>query len=483
MSYHAGSPETLGSGPKGDSDFLGRRSCEMAIERGKRILSALEKRQNQSREDKPSPAPFSGQTRSLDHSDLFAQIGCERSFRSGEDPMPTFYEFFAGGGMARAGLGERWKCLFANDFDLKKSATYTSNWGAGELLTRDIAGVMVADLPGIAGLVWASFPCQDLSLAGMGAGLKGDRSGTFWPFWRLMAQLRAEKRAPEAIVLENVCGTLTSHGGKDFAAIADALSEGGYRFGAVVIDAVHFVPQSRPRLFIIAVDENATIPAGLVAEEGSLLWHPRALKVAHMRLSGRAKEQWLWWTMPAPPRRNTRFAALIEENPASVPWHTEAETARLLAMMSAVNREKVAAAKKIGQRLVGGVYKRTRFDDADEKVQRAEIRFDDIAGCLRTSTGGSSRQSIVIVHGDQVRSRLLSSREAARLMGLPEDYKLPKSYNEAYHLAGDGVVVPVVRYLAENLLAPIMVSNRAKIAAIQTARHSLRETDRAERAN
>lgn len=394
----------------------------------------------------------------------------------------AFYEFFAGGGLARAGLGRRWKCLFANDFDLKKSATYTENWGEGELLTKDVAAVTVDELPGVAGLVWASFPCQDLSLAGMGAGLKGDRSGTFWPFWCLMIKLRAEKRPPQAIVLENVCGALTSHEGRDFAAIADALSGGGYRFGAVVIDAVHFVPQSRPRLFIIAVDDGATIPAELISDESSLLWHPRALKAAYMRLSASAKARWVWWKMAAPRRRNTRFAALIEENPTSVPWHTEAETAKLLAMMSAVNLKKVAEAKKSGQRLVGGVYKRTRFD-ADEKVQRAEIRFDDIAGCLRTSTGGSSRQSVVIVQGDQVRSRLLSSREAARLMGLPDDYKLPKSYNEAYHLAGDGVVVPVVRYLAENLLEPIMVSNHAKIAAIYAARHPVREAGRAERAN
>lgn len=404
-----------------------------------------------------------------------------RSKRSTADL--TFYEFFAGGGLARAGLGDRWKCLFANDFDLKKSATYIDNWGDGELLTKDVASVTVDDLPGVAGLIWASFPCQDLSLAGMGAGLKGDRSGTFWPFWRLMMQLRTEKRPAQVIVLENVCGTLTSHGGKDFTAIAEALSEGGYRFGAVVVDAVHFVPQSRPRLFIVAVDGGAAIPAGLIAAEGSLLWHPRALIAAYMRLSDRDKAQWVWWKMTAPPRRNTRFAALIEENPTSVPWHTEAETAKLLAMMSAVNLEKVAEAKKSGQRLVGGVYKRTRFDDADEKVQRAEIRFDDIAGCLRTSTGGSSRQSIVIVQGDQVRSRLLSSREAARLMGLPDDYKLPKSYNEAYHLAGDGVVVPVVRYLAENLLEPIMVSNHAKIVAISAARHPVRETTGPERAN
>jgi len=398
-------------------------------------------------------------------------------------PGLTFYEFFSGGGMARAGLGPRWKCLFANDFDFKKSAAYKENWGAKVLVTKDVAKVEASELPGQAGLVWASFPCQDLSLAGMGAGLRGNRSGTFWPFFGLMKKLKAEGRAPRMIVLENVCGTLTSHDGKDFTAIADALAEQNYRFGAIVVDAAEFVPQSRPRLFIIAVADGVTIPPNLLGVDASLLWHPKALQVAQLRLRGAAKEKWLWWKLPAPPRRNTRFTDLIEENPTSVSWHTAAETAKLLNMMSDLNLEKVKAAKKSGQLLVGGVYKRTRFDDDDEKVQRAEIRFDDIAGCLRTSSGGSSRQSIVVIKGDSVRSRLLSSREAARLMGLPDDYKLPKSYNEAYHLIGDGVVVPVVRYLAEHLLEPILLSNNAKRASLETADHPVRKAGRSKRAN
>jgi len=114
-------------------------------------------------------------------------------------PEFTFYEFFAGGGMARAGLGLKWKCLFANDFDFKKSVTYNDNWGTinSVLLTKDVGKVEVKDLPGTPSLVWASFPCQDLSLAGMGAGLKGDRSGAFWPFWQLIKKLSTKKRGPQ----------------------------------------------------------------------------------------------------------------------------------------------------------------------------------------------------------------------------------------------------------------------------------------------
>jgi DNA (cytosine-5)-methyltransferase 1 len=67
---------------------------------------------------------------------------------------------------------------------------------------------------------------------------------------------------------------------------------------------------------------------------------------------------------------------------------------------------------------------------------------------------------VLIVCGGTVRSRLLSPREAARLMGLADDYRLPRRYSDAYHLAGDGVCAPVVRHIAANLLEPILQATR-----------------------
>ncbi len=380
--------------------------------------------------------------------------------------MYSFYEFFAGGGMARAGLGPEWRCLFSNDFDHKKAKTYTANWGTHpEITVGDVRKLRLSQMPGTPDLVWGSFPCQDLSLAGGGAGLKGDRSGTFWPFWTHMKGLIAEDRAPKIIVLENVCGTLTSHDGQDFVAISNALSNADYRFGAMVIDASLFVPQSRPRLFVIGVRGDIDMPEGVSAEAHNGLWHTRGLQAAFERLPPKAKENWVWWLLPKPPLRNTTFADLIEEEPSDVPWHTREETQQLLNMMSDINIEKVRQAKRAGIRKVGGVYKRTRLSENGRKVQRAEIRFDDVSGCLRTPAGGSSRQVIVVVNGNSVRSRLISSRETARLMGLPEEYKLPTNYNEAYHLTGDGVVVPVVRHLARHIFEPILRPREATRAA------------------
>lgn len=377
----------------------------------------------------------------------------------------TFYEFFAGGGMARAGLGEGWRCLFANDFDPKKAETYRANWGGKELHVGDVGKVTTAQLPGEADLVWASFPCQDLSLAGNGAGLKGARSGSFWPFWRLVQGLRREGRAPKTIVLENVCGLLTSHGGRDLEALCLALSEEGYWLGAMVIDAALFLPQSRPRLFILAVRDDLPIPGRTFAGAPHRRWHPSRLREAYERLPKAAKDHWLWFAPPEPLRRNARFAVLIDDKPDGVRWHSRDETDRLLGMMSPINRAKVDEALAGVGRRIGSIYKRTRVEGG-AKAQRAEVRFDDLAGCLRTPGGGSSRQTIIVVEGGDVRTRLLSTREAARLMGLPEDYKLPERYNDAYHLAGDGVAVPVVRHIAETLVGPVLDSPTNRFDAI-----------------
>lgn len=364
--------------------------------------------------------------------------------------VPKYFEFFAGGGMVRAGLGQSWQCAFANDFDPKKVAAYRQNWGSREVVCGDVNDIGISDLPRTPHLVWASFPCQDLSLAGGGAGLKGDRSGTFWPFWQLVQQMGEQGPLPDFVVLENVCGALTSHEGRDFSAIVTAFRELGLRVGAMVIDAELFVPQSRPRLFFIGVPEGR-VPQHLIADAPHEVWHPASLKRAYMKLSPPEKAAWLWWQLPVPKKRTATFADLLEKNPSDVAWHTKEETDRLIGMMSAANKKKLEQAKLAKKPMVGAIYKRTRTDSDGRKRVRAEIRFDDVAGCLRTPSGGSSRQTLMIVNGRSVKSRLISARETARLMGLPESYVLPTRYNDAYHLTGDGVVVPVITHLSENI--------------------------------
>lgn len=379
------------------------------------------------------------------------------------DERFAFWEFFAGGGMARAGLGsERWRCRFANDLDRKKARTYALNWGDTVLKVGDVAKLSPDDLTHRADLVWASFPCQDLSLAGGGAGLQGERSGTFWPFWELMRAVAADGGAPALIALENVCGAVSSHGGRDFAALCEAFVGLGYRIGALVIDAALFVPQSRPRLFLVGARSDVPIPETLRDDDPSPLWHTRALRAAWASLPHRAREGWVWWRLPLPPERHTTLADLLEDDPTDAPWRDAAATEALLAIMAPLHRARIERAKAEQSRSVGCVYKRTRRG-AHGSTVRAEVRFDHLAGCLRTPAGGSSRQSIVVTNGGELKSRLLSARETARLMGLPDDYALPSNYNEAYHLTGDGVVVPVVGHLSNFLFLPLLGNHRRSL--------------------
>jgi DNA (cytosine-5)-methyltransferase 1 len=367
--------------------------------------------------------------------------------------MRTFYEFFAGGGMARLGLGPDWTCLFANDVCPKKAAAYRANFGEGELRTGDIRTLAASDLPGEAGLVWGSFPCQDLSLAGAGAGLNGARSGTFHALWDLIGGLAGAGRAPPLVVLENVCGALTSRGGRDFAAIAAAFDGAGYRLGPLVIDAAWFAPQSRPRLFLVGARKDLAIYPALVAAEPDPRVHPASLVRAVKAAAG---HEVCWWKLPAPPVRNLSLSEIIDD----AEWAPPDDTRRLLAQMNEANRAKVAAARADslngGGRRVGAVFRRTRTDAERGRAPRAEVRFDGLAGCLRTPAGGSSRQMVLAAEAGEVLSRLLTPRETARLMGLPEDYILPARRTEAYHLTGDGVSVDAVRWLAAHLLEPIL---------------------------
>jgi DNA (cytosine-5)-methyltransferase 1 len=357
----------------------------------------------------------------------------------------TFYEFFAGGGMARLGLGDAWRCLFANDFDPVKVATYRANFGDEDIHEGDVWKLSADDLPATADLAWASSPCQDFSLAGGRAGLSGGRSSAFFGFWRLIEALNAEGRAPRAIVIENVVGLLTSHGGKDFEALCRALQKEGYVFGALEIDASHFTPQSRPRVFVVASRDVRT------ELTGDSIFHTPAVRSAFKRLPDDLKSSWRWWRVPAPPKRNSDLGSILEDDAS---WRPDEDTRRLVSLMTPTHRARLMDGS------VGAVFRRTRADG-----QRAEVRTDGLAGCLRTPRGGSSRQTIALVRDGKVRSRLLTPREGARLMGLPDSYRLPDRATAALHVVGDGVVVPVVRWLAEQLLEPLLGEAAPAIAA------------------
>ena len=156
--------------------------------------------------------------------------------------------------MARLGLGEGWRCAFANDFDPVKAGDLPRQLRRrGDALPRGRRLGPDRRRPARpADLAWASSPCQDFSLAGARAGLAGGRSSAFFGFWRLMRGARpprAARRAPWSI--ENVVGLLTSHGGARLRRpCARRWPSRATASARLEIDAAGFLPQSRPRVFV-----------------------------------------------------------------------------------------------------------------------------------------------------------------------------------------------------------------------------------------
>ncbi|MCY1501811.1 DNA (cytosine-5-)-methyltransferase [compost metagenome] len=313
----------------------------------------------------------------------------------------------------------------------------------------------------MADLAWASFPCQDLSQAGSKAGIgEADdisvtRSGAVWPFLRIIRGLAEEGRHPVLLALENVIGLLSANSGNDFRSLCSALNEIGYRFGAIVADASYFVPQSRPRVFIVAVRREVPIPVALQAELPQSPWHPKTLLRARAGLSSEDVTAWIWWSPGAPPSKKDFELEDIVDLSDDADWNTDEATQRLIGMMSESQLSRLAAAKAEARPMIGSLYLRMRPNGDDHNVQRAEIAFGTTLGCLRTPKGGASRPRIIVVEGERVRTRLLTVAEAARLMGLEENFVLPETYQDCFRLIGDGVVPAVVRFLADRLLEPL----------------------------
>lgn len=348
-----------------------------------------------------------------------------------------FLEFFAGSGLVAQGLSGYFQPAWANDICAKKAAVYTANHGGDHFHLGSVSDVSGTDLPG-ASLAWASFPCQDLSLAGLTGGIHASRSGLVWEWLRIMDEIPAR---PPVLVAENVAGLVSAAGGEHYRVLHRALIERGYVVGAMLIDAARWVPQSRPRIFVVAVDAGLDIPPEQLSPSPNWL-HTEAICKAAEGL-----DNWVWWSMPEPSPREQKLSDIIEWDAPFAPQESDARNLKLISP----RHRKILEGLPNTKPFAAPGYKRTR-----NGKQVLELRFDDLSGCLRTPEGGSSRQVIVIKKDGELHSRLLTVHEAARLMGTPETYKIPGSYNDGYRALGDAVAVPVAGWLAQHLLLPLV---------------------------
>lgn len=354
----------------------------------------------------------------------------------------TAAEFFAGIGLVRAGLEQAGiGVVWANDVAPKKQAVYASNFDAADYHLGDIRGVRGASLPRV-DIATASFPCVDLSLAGHRRGLDGEHSGLFFEFSRVLREMK--ERSPAVVMIENVTSFVSSRQGRDLRASIEDLNSLGYVCEVLTLDARWFVPQSRPRLFLIGSRERL---AGVMSGgQGPL--RPEAV-VSFIRANRDLRLQEL--PVPIPPQNGDRLRDVVERlDPEDERWWCTDRLDRFLESLSPSHRPRLESLRHDGTTLWRTAYRRTR-----KGVALWEIRSDDIAGCLRTARGGSSRQAVVEISPGGVRVRWMTPREYARLQGAPDEFDYSAVTDaQALFGFGDAVCVPLVAWLAQHVLVP-----------------------------
>ena len=241
----------------------------------------------------------------------------ERTYRLSIQPSVQsspleFAEFFAGIGLVRLALERQgWRAVFANDIDPKKAQMYRDNWPKDDnLFVGDIHALKPEQVPRCT-LFTASFPCNDLSIAGRWEGLQGKQSSSFWGLVQIIRNMG--QRRPPLVMLENVVGFLMSRGGRDLEQALLALNELGYTVDALILNAVHWVPQSRPRLFVLAKRDEGqeTRSCALVTDA-----RPEAL---FGFINDHPNIRWDIREVPPLPRPRTRLTDIVEDLPDDDP--------------------------------------------------------------------------------------------------------------------------------------------------------------------
>lgn len=366
-----------------------------------------------------------------------------------------FAEFFAGIGLVRLGLEKAgWTCVFANDLNRRKAEIYEKNFGSSDLMVGDISEVQALHLPAF-DVATASFPCQDLSLAGKREGLLGKRSGTFHEFVRILREAQQQHRLPQVVILENVAGLLTSHQGQDMSSILKTLNSLDYLVDILVINSSRFLPQSRVRVFIIGIQGSRIVTPNPHDTETALKHELRGSAVARV-FQENLGLKWGFLSLPDIPNRSTLSLDNIIE-----PTSTYFDKARLEKELSYVrdaSRLRLDNAIKVVNQ-TGQTEYLTGFRRMRKNLVSLELRNDGIAGCLRAVTGGSSKQILIKVEPySSVEMRYMTAREYGRLQGAPDDFWIPDNQVTGLHAFGDAVSVPVLEWLG-NAISHALTEN------------------------
>ena len=340
-------------------------------------------------------------------------------------------DLFAGIGGIRTGFAAHGgNCVFTSEWNEFSKKTYLENFPETHEFIGDIVPLEASDVPDHDVLL-AGFPCQPFSIAGVSKknslgrphGFKDQTQGTL--FFEV-ARIISEKR-PAAFLLENVKNLISHDKGNTFRVILKTLqSELNYEVHYKVIDGGHFTPQHRERIIIVGFAE----PTDFSWDDLSLPeQHPRLGSIMH-KTDG---------TEPFLEHDGDRFF----DHAGSTVHAKYTLTPKLWAYLQTYAAKHKAAGNGFGFGLV-----------TPESVTRTLS--------ARYYKDGSE---ILISQGAGAGPRRLTPRECARLMGYPDEFRIPVSDTQAYRQFGNSVVVPVMAEVAR-IMKPHIASVMARQVGI-----------------
>lgn len=359
-----------------------------------------------------------------------------------------FIDFFSGAGMFRKGmeLAEH-QCIGFVEIDNAARKTYMSNYNTnGEWTDYDVNDVNVKDIP--KSDIWCfGFPCKNMSTANAVTrfGLDGDQSGLFLTMCDL---LRNIKEKPKYLFIENVQGFTTINGGLDFLKALCELYQLGYDIKYEVSSAMKYgIPQNRIRTYLICklsgfnnALENKNIPnktninidgMNIIKLLNYIKQNDKKPKI-YYGVYGQIKNGICTILEDKGCKKyilTTALKDLLEENVDKKYYLSEEQIVKIKKMKG--SKEKLLKDGRIWKE--GSV----PFPDSIDKNAR----------CVTPSDGSLNRSTHVIFDGKGYRK--LTIRERARLMGLGDNFIFLVSDSKASLQLGNGVVVPVIKEIAQ----------------------------------
>ncbi|MBX3077972.1 MAG: DNA (cytosine-5-)-methyltransferase [Cryobacterium sp.] len=339
----------------------------------------------------------------------------------------TFIDLFAGIGGIRKGFESAGgECVFTSEWDKFAQQTYAANYPDGHDIAGDITTISTDDIPDHDVLL-GGFPCQPFSIAGVSKknalgrphGFEDKTQGTlFFDVARIV-----EAKRPAAFLLENVKNLTRHDKGRTFETIMNVLRDDlGYHVEARVVSAAPFVPQRRERILIAGFREPTAFSwDGFVAPEA----RPTLSQILHTQNGSEQPEE--PYTVGAEALVNAKYTL----------------TPKLWEYLQNYSAKHRAAGNGFGFGLVG----------PEDSARTLSARY---------YKDGSE---ILIKQGSKLRPRRLTPREAARLMGYPDDFVIPVSDAQAYRQFGNSVVVPVMIEAARIMAPHIAAVKAGKLAA------------------